>query len=117
MCVYQSLSCASITTPSIRSNFIVSVSPTSAFWGEAITLVFYSIPQHFIRDTCAKFGIPNLPQSPDIWENSHRGISDFWISGLSPIKENCHNSRTSNDIDMNVGLVTKLGKRNTAMPK
>ena len=84
---------------------------------KAITLVFYSIPQHFIRDTCAKFRIPNLPQSPDIWENSDRGISDFWISGLSPIKENCHNSRTSNDIDMNIGPVTKLGKRNTAMPK
>ena len=44
-------------------------------------------------------GNPNSPQSPDIEQNSDRGISDFRISGQSLIKKNCHNSRTSNDID------------------
>ena len=41
------------------------------------------------------------------------GVSDFWISGQSFIKENCHNCRTSNDIDMKLGPVTKLDKKNT----
>ena len=27
-------------------------------------------------------------------------ISNFWIAGQSLINENCHNSRTINDIDM-----------------
>ena len=45
------------------------------------------------------------------------GISDFRISGQSFIKENCHNSRTSNDIDMKLGPVTKLDKTNTATSK
>ena len=41
------------------------------------------------------------------------GFSDFWISGESFIKKNCHNFRTSNDIDMKLGLVTKLDKKST----
>ena len=45
------------------------------------------------------------------------GISDFQISGQSLIKEKCHNSRTSNDIDMKLGAVTKLDKLNTATSK
>ena len=66
--------------------------------------------------------MPNLvfitrPQSPDIRQKSDRGIFDFRISGQSLIKENCHNSRTSNDIDMKLGLVTKLDKRNKATSK
>ena len=64
-----------------------------------------------------KFGIPNLPQSPDIWQNSDGGISNFLISGQSLIKENCHDSRASNDIDMNLGLVNKPDKRNKKMSK
>ena len=59
-------------------------------------------------DIRAEFGIPNLPQSPDIGKNSDGGISDFRISGQSLIKENCHNSRTSNDIDIKLGPVIKL---------
>ena len=31
--------------------------------------------------------------------------------------KNCHNSRTSNDIDMKLGPVTKLDKRNTTASK
>ena len=33
------------------------------------------------------------------------------MSGQSIIKENCHNSRASDDIDMKIGAVSKLNKR------
>ena len=80
---------------------------------KAVTLAL-----HFIRDILAKIGIPNLPQSPNIGQNSDGGISDFWISGQSPlIKENFHNSRTSDDIDMKLGPVTKLDKGNKTTSK
>ena len=45
------------------------------------------------------------------------GISDFGISGQSLIKLNYHNSRTSNDIDMKLGPVTKLDKGNKITSK
>ena len=61
--------------------------------------------------------MPNLPRSPDIGQNPDGVISDFWIFGQSFIKEDCHNSRTSNDIDMKLGLVTKLDKKITATSK
>ena len=48
---------------------------------------------------------------------SDEGISDFWISGQSLIKGNCHNSRTSNDIDMKLGPVTKIDKINKTTSK
>ena len=50
---------------------------------------------------------PNL----QIFGKTHGVISDFPISGRSFIKENCHNSRTSDDIDMKLGPVTKLDTR------
>ena len=80
---------------------------------EAVTLTFLQ----FIRDICAKFGILNSSQSPDIGQNSREGISNFRISGQSLIKENCHNSRTSDDIDMKLGPVTKLDKKNKTPSK
>ena len=52
-----------------------------------------------------------MPNS-DSWQNSDGAISDFWISGQSLIKENGHNSRTNDGIDMKLGPVTKLDKRN-----
>ena len=58
-----------------------------------------------------------MPQSPDIGQNSDGGISNFWISGQSYIKENCHNSRNSDDIDIKPGPVTKLDKRNKTTSK
>ena len=58
-----------------------------------------------------------MPQSPDIGKNSDVGTSDFRVSGQSLIKENCHNSRTSDDIDIKLGPVTKLDKRNKTMSK
>ena len=56
--------------------------------------------------------IPNFLQSPDIEKNSYACISDSRISGQSIIKGNCHNTETSNDIDMKLGTVTKLDKGN-----
>ena len=50
-------------------------------------------------------------------QNSDMGISDFQISGQSFIKENCHNSITSDDIDMKLGSVTKIDKRNKSTSK
>ena len=43
----------------------------------------------------------------------------FSVSGFgqSLRKENCQNSRTNNDIDMKLGPVTKLDKRNKATSK
>ena len=45
------------------------------------------------------------------------GISDFPISGQSLIKRNCRNSKTSDDIDMKLGPVTKRDKRNKKRQK
>ena len=59
-----------------------------------------------MRDIRVKFGISNLPQYPDVGQNSERGISDFRISGQSLKKVNCHNSRIGDDIDMKLGTVT-----------
>ena len=50
-------------------------------------------------------------------KNSDGCISDFRIFGQSFIKENCLNFRTSNDIDIKLGPLTKLDKRNKATPK
>ena len=60
-----------------------------------------------IRDILVKFAIHNSSQSPDTGQNSDGGISGFRISGQSLIKENCHNSRTSDDIDMKLRPVPK----------
>ena len=39
----------------------------------------------------SNFIIPNLPQFPDIGQNSDKGTSDFQISGQSFINKKCHN--------------------------
>ena len=84
---------------------------------KAVTLDFCSVQLNSIRDIHAKFGIHNLLQSPDIGQNSDGGISDFQISGQSLIKENCHNSRTSDDIDKKLGPLIKLDKGNKTTSK
>ena len=58
-----------------------------------------------------------LPQSPDIGQNLYGGISDFWISGQSFMKENCHNARTRDGIDLKLGPVAELDKRNKILSK
>ena len=58
--------------------------------------------------------VPNsvsVSQSSDIGENSDGDISNFRISGQFLIKVNCRNSRTSDDIEIKLGPVTKLDKR------
>ena len=52
---------------------------------EAVSLALCSIQYHYISDICAEFSIPNLPQSPDIGQNSDGGISNIQISGQSLI--------------------------------
>ena len=42
-------------------------------------------------------------------------ISNLQISDQSLINENCHTTRTSNDIDMKLGRVCKRGKKNREM--
>ena len=84
---------------------------------KAVTLVFCSIQNHFIRDIRAKFRISNSLQSPDIGQNSDGGISDFRTLGQSLIKESCHNSRTSDNTDMKLGPVIKLDNRNKTTSK
>ena len=73
--------------------------------------------QYFKRDIRTKFGLPDLPRSPDIGRNSDGGISNFQISGQSLIKENYCNSRISDDIDIKLGPVTKFDKRNKKSSK
>ena len=68
-------------------------------------------------DILAKSDIPVVPQSPNIGKNSDGSFANFRISGQSLIKVNCHNSRTSDDIDMKLGPVTKLDKRNKITSK
>ena len=58
-----------------------------------------------------------MSQSPDIGENAGEGVFDFQISGQSLTKQNCLNSRTSDDIDIKLGPVTKLDKRNKTILK
>ena len=84
---------------------------------KAVTLTFCSIQEHFITDIRDKFGIPYSPWSPYIGQYSDGGISDFQISGQSLIKRNCHNSRISDDIDIKLGPVTELYKRNKTISK
>ena len=80
-------------------------------------MTFYSIQKIFTGNILVKFGIPNLPQSPDIRLKSDGGISVFLISGQSLGQKNSDNSRTSNDIDMKLGPVTKNDKGKTATLK
>ena len=66
--------------------------------------------------------MPNLvfltyPKPTDIEQNLDGGIFNFHISGQSIIKRNCHNSRTNHDIDMTLGTITKLDKKNKTVVK
>ena len=65
--------------------------------------------------------MPNLVSltgpSVQILDKIQTGISDFRISGQFFINENCHNSRTSHDINMKFGPVTKLDKKKTVTQK
>ena len=94
------------------SNFTPWFSLNNSETVKAVPLAFWRIQKHFIRKICVNFGIPNSPQSPDIRQNSDWGICDIRISCQSLKKENWHNCRTSDDIDMKLGPVTKIDKKN-----
>ena len=78
---------------------------------KAVTLAFCSIQLLFIRDIRAKFGNPNLRQSPDVGQNPDEGISDFRIPDQSCKNENYHDYITTHDNDMKVGPVTAIEKK------
>ena len=63
------------------------------------------------------FDVHNSLQSPDIGKNSDGDISDLRISGQFLIKVNRHNFRTSDDIDIKLGPITKPDKRNKTTSK
>ena len=63
------------------------------------------------------FGVPNLPQSPDIGKNSDADIFNFQISCQSLVNVFCHDSRTIDNIEMKIGPVTKIDNRNKTAPK
>ena len=84
---------------------------------KAVTLAFCSIQLLFIRDIRAKFGNPNLRQSPDVGQNPDEGISDFRIPDQSCKNENYHDYITTHDNDMKVGPVTAIEKKNAATTK
>ena len=98
---------------SSSSSFSLNYSKTL----KAVNLKLDNTQLNFIRDIHFKFGIHNSLQSPDIGKNSGNGISDFRVSGQSSIKENCHNYRTSDDIDMKIKPVIKIVKRNKITSK
>ena len=82
---------------------------------KAVTLVFCSVRLLFIRDIRAKFGNPNLCQSPGVGQNPDEGISDFRIPDQSCKNENYHDSITTHDNDMKLGPVTAIEKKNAAI--
>ena len=82
---------------------------------KSVTWHFAAFSNHLLEILIrAKFGICNSPQSLDTAQNSDEGISNFWISDQSLTKENCHNSGTSDDINMELGPVTEVDKNNKA---
>ena len=83
--------------------------------GDRVTIAKTSKPQVLLKKYLMNF--PDSPQSPDIGQNSEGCNSDFRISGQSFIKENCHNSRSIDDIDMEFGLVTKLTRETNQREK
>lgn len=67
-----------------------------------------------IRGTDAKYVIPKLPQSQILDENQTGVFSIFGFLVKSWTDKIDINSRNGCDIHMNLGLLFKLGKRNTA---
>ena len=72
-------------------------------------LLLYTFLSNLISTTCPSLQI--------LCQNSDGGISEFWISGQSLTKQTYHKSRTSHDIDMKLGPVTKIDKRHKTTSK
>ena len=78
--------------------------------------IFAAASNFLLKEVCAKFCIP-CPSFQILGKTRGVKLSNFWISGQSLIKRKCHNSRTSDHTDMELGPVTKLDKRNKATSK
>ena len=70
-----------------------------------------------MRDIGVKFDIPNSLNSRGIVRNSDGAISNFRIFDQSLIKVYSHNSRTNDDIQMKLGLVSTIDKGNKTTSK
>ena len=67
--------------------------------------------RHYQRRSCQIcYSLP-VP-IPRYWAKLRGTYFRSLDSGQSPINRNCHNSRTTGDIDLKLGPVTKLDKRN-----
>ena len=82
-----------------------------------LAICSYNIQYLSIKGICVKLGVPNSASLYTLGQTQTGVISNFQISGQSFIKVNCHNSRTSDDIDMKLGPATKIDKRNMATSK
>ena len=94
-----------ITPPPSRPNFFSLNNPERYF------TAFINI----LLETFVPSLISLIRPSLHILGKTHTGL--FSISGQSLINENWHNSRTSNDIDMKLGPVTKLDKKKATASK
>ena len=63
------------------------------------------------------FLVPPTYPSFQILAKPDGGVSNFQSSGKSFINKNCHDFRTNHEIDVKLGPVTKLDKRNTTTLK
>ena len=79
---------------------------------------FQNIPRIFMkyRDT---FKTMSNIYDEAFCQNSQRFNPNLGGQNLvkSPMNKNCHNSRTSNDIDIKLGTLSKLEKRSTIKSK
>ena len=105
VCVCEGYNLPPLVKPTIINN---SETINNSEMIKSIILAYCSIQQRFIRAIRAKFVIPKSSQSSYIGKNSDWGISNSRISGQSLIKENCRNSKSSDDIDMKLGPVTNM---------
>ena len=70
----------------------------------------FNVPLFSVKS--AFIAVTNVRHVSDQFRSKLRlSISDFQISGQSLIKENVHNSRANDDIDFEIGPLTKLDKR------
>ena len=77
---------------------------------KTVTLAFSTKVSNFWLETLVlNFAFAKLPQSPYTRPNSDEVTSNFRLSG--------HNSKTSKEIDVKLGPVTKLDKRNMETSK
>ena len=77
----------------------------------SITSVFIKNSFFFVKIRSMQFGFQDCKQVGFFIKHSRSNVAmKFLRLLLLIVKENCHNSRTSNDIDVKLGSVTKLNK-------